>query len=543
MNIDEFTKGYLPSRPGIPDDSKYHVDVELRDGAARFLGILSDFESSSWTFDSDANSSEGSTISLPGNSPWARTFMRANRQILLVHMVLYRGEKQIKRWTGRVDRSVRKNEGRLSTVTVELVSDKTWLQYIQCWSAPFAPLWIQAPKKEDKLGPAIHTMKQYAINNLIRFQGDHFAGGNMLSMAQRSTYQNSPTMWKSLEPFMPVIQVVPTMKSEDTSPTVFLSARMNSVGEVWDQVAADHNLLPEVKFHIPGRDPLPERISMSGPGIWIDVKDKDLARARGEKKGFFEQLTSELSIFIRGLFGRYDAPTVIDGTDVEVLKDYFGRNPSDKWVIFRSSEEHVFMRETSSYAATSISSIVGGKAHDALNKGLELVVNTMIRLALAAIGIVFGNLLSGELDDILFAYQKADDKNLSEMQGKFAFFEDFSANGTTAYSFDSAQALRLARHNATGYKTATFTIDGNASLPFRIFEDYDLLDPVAWEDDDEGRIFAERLKEVVVNVDREDGVSFDAALGEATRPEEPWAVQARRNDMMKRWIQSALFLD
>ena len=542
MNEDIFDKSFTPSRPGVPDDDRYSISIELRDGTGRFLGEVGDYEEASFVFDADAKSVESSSFSVPGKSPYARALMRANRQILLVHMMIYRGRNLVKTWTGRVDRAVRTSDRGVSSVNVELISDKAWLQYIMCWSAPFAPLSFQAPKTEDKLGPAIAMMKQYAVNNLIRIQGTWWNPISMADMAYKSTYMERPDSWKTLESFMPIIQVVPTRISEDTTPNIFLSAKMDSVADVWDQACRDYNLLPEVKFHVPGRDTLPSRIAMSGPGIWIDIKDKDVTRARGVKANFFWEITKEIGIFIRGLFGRYDAPFELDSSNRESMLDYFGRDPADKWVIFRESDEHSFQRETSSYAPTSTSSIVGGKAPQALNKGIELVVNTMIRLAMGAIGIIFGNLISGELDDILFAYQRADDKDLRTFLGDFAFFEDFSS-GPTAYTFDSAQALRLARHNATGYKTATYTIDGNASQPFRIFEDYDLLDPVAWEDEDEGRLFAERLKEVTVNVSRSDGVTFDISLGDSQRPEEPWAIQARRNDMMKQWIKSALFLD
>lgn len=543
MAQDIYEKAYQPIRPGVPDSERYHGVIELRDGQGRFLGEVGDYEDANFIFDSAAKSVEGSSMSLPGSSPFARMFMRANRQVLLVHFMLYRGTNLVKTWTGRVERSVRKNDRGASSVSVEMISDKAWLQYILCWSAPFAPLSFQAPKTEDKMGPAINIMKQYAVNNLIRIQGSWWNPISMIDMAQKSTYMERPNSWGTLETFMPIMQVVPTSRAEDTSPNIFLSAKMDSVADVWDQACRDYNLLPEVKFHVPGRDTLPERIKMSGSGLWIDIKDKDVTRSRSTKAGFFEQITKEIGIFVRGLFGRYDSPVEFDSNNIESMLDYFGRDPADKWVIFRESDEHSFQRETSAYAPTSVRSIAGGQAPQALNKGVELLVNTTIRLALAAVGIVFGNLISGELDDILFAYQKADDNDLRDYLGKYAFFEDFSTNGTTAYTFDSAQSLRMARFNAAGYKTATYTIDGNASLPFRIFEDYDLLDPVAWEDGDEGRMFAERLKEVSVNLSREDGVTFDVSLGENERPEEPWAIQQRRNDMMKQALKSALFLN
>ena len=38
MNEDIFDKSFTPSRPGVPDDDRYSISIELRDGTGRFLG-------------------------------------------------------------------------------------------------------------------------------------------------------------------------------------------------------------------------------------------------------------------------------------------------------------------------------------------------------------------------------------------------------------------------------------------------------------------------------------------------------------------------
>lgn len=537
--MDEFYNSYEPIRGNEPRDNEYTVRIEVRDGQGWFLGELGDFIDARFEFEAEADNVEASKITIPGSSPWARIFMRANLSVLLVHGVLYRGKKPVRVWTGRVERSSRKREDHQSTVTVDLVSDKIWLKYIHCWSAPFSTLAIQAPKVNTKIGTAIHQMKKYAIDNLLRYQ-DH--GLSYVQMVANSEYQSRPSQYGSVHTYMHPITVVPTDPNTDTSPIVVLGARMHSLAELWSEVAKDYNLLPKVHFHVPGRDIPPPNVTMPAEGIWIDIIDKDIARSRKTKESFFKSITKEIGVFIRGLFGRYDTPVTVDAYSISSLQNFFGDRPNDPWVIFRDSDEHWVQLETNSYSPMSTTSIAGGKAQEALNKGIELAVNTLIKLALAAVGVVFGDLISGELDDILFAYQRAHDKDMRNALGKYALYEDFDASGVTAYSMDAVQKLRTSRYTNAGYRTAAFNGTLGQFPPFRPFEDFDLLDPVGWEDADEGRILTERVKSISFSEDRS-GVQFEVRVGEADRPEEPWAVQARRNDMFKQGIRTALFMD
>src|SRR5699024_11378565 len=101
----------------------------------------------------------------------------------------------------------------------------------------------------------------------------------------------------------------------------------------------------------------------------------------------------------------------------------------------------------------------------------------------------------GTFDDVLFAYQRAEDKDMRCFCGDFLPLEECTCSGTTAYSFDAAQDLRRSRHNAVGYQTAMFTGDMASFRPFLPFEDFDILDPVGWEDKIEDKIFTERRSE------------------------------------------------
>lgn len=529
------------SEPGvIYDPDLYNHRIEVRDGHGRYLGDVGDYSDLEWTTSADAEDLEASMFTVPGTSMWSKTMMKANRSVILIHIILYRGEKQVHLWTGRVDRSVRTKEGGQSTIKVELISDKGWLNYLHIWSAPFAPLWFQAPKKRIKVGSSIFIMKQYLIDNLIRLQSSRSA----LDKANFSLYHSRPHEWLTIQNDMYPLVVIPTPKEEDTSPVTALTVRMTRASEMMSEVCKDYNLLPVVKYFVPGRDPAPPKIHMSRPGVYIDIIDKEKAREGKAKTGRWEEVTSILFPFVRGLFGRTDAPPVTDTTTVEGLQDFFGRKPSDPWVIFRESDKHWAISEVAAYSPTTTSSIAGGRSHDFLNKGITLLANTAIHWALSLIGLGFiGNLITGELDDIFFAYQRANDPDLRSFLGDYAFFEDYGGQGTTAYSMDTAQALRKARWAAIGYKTASFQGDYGIVPPFLPFEDFDLLDPVGWEDEEEGRIIPDRMKKITVRETRSEGVSFEFRIGETERPEEPWEIQNRANRRFKEAIDAAFMAD
>jgi hypothetical protein len=270
----------------------------------------------------------------------------------------------------------------------------------------------------------------------------------------------------------------------------------------------------------------------------------DRTRARSETRSKWESTFSLLGEFVRGLFGQYDVPPTVDVYDPASIKDFFGHREDDKWVIFRDSSEHWSQIEVASYSPMASKSIAGGKSQEFLNKGVQLIFNLLINGVLAVVGLGFlGIDVGGMFDDVLFAYQAADDINMREFLGDFTLFEEFIGDGMTAFSFDSAQALRAARHNAIGYQTAMFTGDIASFRPFRPFEDFDLLHPVAWEDSIEDKLFAERVKQITVFANRSDKIRFEVRLGEIDRPEEPEAIAARRHESFVRALNTIMRRD
>lgn len=515
---------------------EYEVQIELRNGNGELVGVIGDFVEGTVAFSAEASDIEASSFTVPWSSPWARTLMRANRRLLLIHISIYReGALITDPWTGMVDRSTRKMEGPQGSVQVEIISDKIHLKRVLGWSAPGSPLAIQAPKNAIYTGPAIHTLKRILSDNLLRITG------NQPFIGTSSVWFDRPAEWQTAHTKFPKMIPIPTQKIEDTSPQLITQVAMTPIDEAWQGACKDMNLLPKVYMYVPGRDPMPSRLALSEPTIVFDIIDKDKARSRTTpvEKSRWDTVMSTLGEFVRGLFGQYDVPSTLDITNPEELKDFFGRRPEDPWVIFRDSRAHWASREVCSYSPTSSITISGGKSQGFLNKGVQLIFNLLINSAFAAIGLGFlGIDVGGFFDDVLFAYQRAEDKEMRKFFGHFLPLEEYAGDGLTAYSFDAAQSLRQARYNSVGYQTAMFTGDMASFKPFRPFEDFGLLDPVGWEDEAEDRIFTERVKQITVGFSRDNRVTFEVRLGELDRPEEPDAIAQRRHESMIRALNT-----
>lgn len=542
MDLEGFEGTTSWVKPGEDREKQYTVSIEVRDGQCRYLGEIGDWNDLDITWSSEADSADSSTFIVGGTSPWSRFLMRANTNVSLIHFVVYRQGKRVAIWTGRINKSSRTTEGGQSTIKVDCDHDKLWLQYILAWPSPFAPLAAQFPKKDIAFGPAIHVMKNYVIKAGVRLQGNL---GSITGNYARADYQARPNEWPRLQDWMYPFIVPPTPRADDTAPTIALVAEMTPISELVAETCKDNNILPDVHCFIPGRDPMPPKLSLNRPGIVIDFVDKDRTRTQSNYRGIWNEIVGEIRSFIRGLFGRYDIPpTVQPLADANFFKAYFGdpQYHNVTWPIFRDSDEHWHRVEVSAFSPTTTTSITGGKSNEFLNMGIGMIVRTIIQQALRLLGIGLSALtgwITGKLEDIFFAYQRAADPEQRKFLGDYALFEDYGGKGYTAYSRDATQALRLQRFSAMGYKTAQFIGDSAAFAPFRPFEDFGLLDPVAWEDSEEDKIIPERVKQITLTANRDNGCVFEVRLGETDRPEEPWAIQQRRNDQFKRALVAA----
>ena len=446
-------------------------------------------------------------------SRWAKIVSRCDKENIFIHAQI-NGEW----WTGRVDRVRKKRKGKVRTVIAELVSDYVWLEAMFAWPAPFMPLFAQVPKKDVMVAPAHTMIKTYLFKTIFRLQANlyKFPVG----------FFNDPINngWWNVEKWSQPCVVLPVNPIFDDTRWNTLLARMTPLDQLFKQLLKDEHLVLTAKAWIPGRDPQPHKdIVLTKPCIVFDVIDK--RKAQGSHgtilDGLFRTIIDTLDPFIQPVIGMFTGDS-----DKYSLAHYFGTDPADPWVVFREGDyTDIEESEVVINSPQAHTGIVGGHSPEWVNKGIELLVNSAIQGLLGAIGIGFlGNLINGELDDILLAFQSTTNHQVREQFGVFTLPEAFDPTGTTAFTFDAVQALRQLMWEIRPHRSFNVTI--NDGKPFIPFVHFTVGDPVGWEDEDE--IFVDYVRRIIVTDDRSSRAKIQIVIGDEEDKEEPMAESMRR---------------
>lgn len=461
-------------------------------------------------------------IEVPAKSKWAYWFKRCDKENIFIH-VFVNGKK----WTGRVDRCRKVKKGKKRTVIAELVSDYVWLEAIMAWSAPFAPLAIQLPKK-DVMWMATDTMiRSYMMKNLFRLQ----AFGSGLWKFPVGFFNDPLKNWWKADGWMQPCVMLPSNPLFDTTRWNTLLARMTPMDQLFEEVLRDEHLVLTADAWVPGRDPQPSPfIKLTKECIVFDILDKRGVTGRTGTilDGLFNTIIDTIDPIVGAVVGAFT-----QDSEMYSLSKFFGTDPKDPWVVFRDDpDDDVFDSETIINSPQAHTYIVGGQSPEWLNKGINMLVNAAIQGLLAAIGIGFlGDLLSGELDDIVLAFQSVTNNAMRQQFGTFMLPEAFDTTGTTAYTFDSAQALRQLAWECRPYRTHSVTLLD--SRPFVVFKHFDVGDPVGWEDDDDGEIHVDYVRRIVVTDNRSSKAKVTVTIGDDEDEKDPFTKALARIGKVK----------
>jgi hypothetical protein len=475
------------------------ITIEVRRGLMELEGYVNDHIEAEFEF--VANETAPGHIEVPAKSKWAHWFKRCDKENIFVHAFI-----NGKKWTGRVDRCIKKKKGKVKTVVAELVSDYVWLEAIMAWSAPFAPLSIQYPKKDVQFMATDTSIRTYIFKNLFRLQANlyRFPVG----------FFNDPLKngWWNVEKWMQPCVVLPANPLFDTTRWNTLLARMTPLDQLFKDVLRDENLVLTAEAFVVGRDPQPSTmITLNHNCIVFDIQDKRgvVGRTGTILDGLFNTIIDTIDPIIGSVIGAFTAES-----DKYSLSKFFGTDPKDPWVVFREDDDDdIEESETIINSPQAHTAIVGGHSPDWLNKGIDMIANAAIQGLLGAIGIGFlGDLISGELSDIVLAFQSATDERRREQFGIFGLPEAFETSGTTAFTFDAVQGLRKLLEETRPYRTHSVTIrDGKPFVPFVHF---DVGDPIGWEDEDDNEIHVDYVRRIVVTDNRKSRAKVAITIGD-----------------------------
>ncbi len=499
----------LLDRPPRPDSriisaKQAEMSIEVRRGLMALDGYCNDYVEASFEFTENATCP--GHIEVPKGSKWASIFKRCDVENVFVHTFID-GEK----WTGRVDRTRVIRKGKKKTVVAELVSDYVWLEAMFAWSAPFMPLGIQAPKKDVKIGPTDTICRSYLFTTLFRLQANlyRFPIG----------FFNDPIKnWWSVKQWMQPCVVIPKNPLFDTSRWNSLLAKMTALDALFYDALKQEHLVLTAKAFVPGRDPQPSNlITLDKPCIVFDIEDHRSVTGKTGTilDGLFFTIIDIIDPIIGQVVNAFTAES-----DKYSLAHFFGTDPQDPWVVLREDDldDDIDEYETIINSPQAHTAIVGGHSPEWLNKGINLLINAAIQGLLAAVGISFlGDLLSGELDNILLAYQSVTDERRREQFGIFGLPEAFEPNGGAAFTFEAVQGLRKLIWETRPHRT--HSVRTSVGKPFRPFVHFKLGDPIGWEDDED--IYVDYVRRIVVTDTRSTFVRVEYTIGDQEAQRDP----------------------
>jgi len=499
----------LLDRPPKPDNriigaKQTEMSIEVRRGHMVLDGYCNDFIEAQFEF--AENQTCPGHIEVPRKSKWASIFRRCDVENIFIHTNID-GEW----WTGRVDRTRVVRKGRKKTVIAELVSDFVWLEAMMAWSAPFMPLWIQAPKKDVRIMPTDTMVRSYLFTTIFRLQAN-------LYRFPIGFFNNPVENWWSVKQWMQPCVVIPKNPLLDTSRWNTLLAKMTPLDLLFKEVLKNEHLVLTAKAFVPDRDEQPsDLITLNKPCIVFDIEDhRSVTGATGTiLDGIFDTIISIVDPIIGTILNAFTAES-----DKYSLAKFFGTDPKDPWVVIREDDldDDIDESETIINSPQASTAIVGGHSPEWLNKGINLLINAALQGLLAASGSSFlGNLLNGELDDILMAYQSVTDERRRTQFGIFGLPEAFNGTGTTAFTFDAIQALRQLIWETRPYRT--HSVKTSVGKPFRPFVHFRLGDPIGWEDEDE--IYVDYVRRIVVTDRRETWCRVEYTIGDESPERNP----------------------
>ena len=494
----------------ILSSHRTEITIEVRRGMMELEGYVGDHIEAEFEFVD--NETGPGHIEVSWKSKWAYWFKRCDKENIFIHAFI-----NGKKWTGRVDRCRKIRKGKRRTVVAELVSDYVWFEAMMAWASPFAPLFFQLPKKDVMVAPTITMIKTYIFKNVFRLQANlwRFPAG----------FWNNPAKhWWSIEQWMQPCVVIPTNPIFDSTRWNALLARMTPMNQLFEDVLRQENLVLKAEAWVPGRDPQPSKdITLTKPCIVMDIEDnRKRVRSGGTiLDGLFATIIDIIDPIFQNVIGAFT-----EDSEKYSLSKFFGTDPIDPWVVFREGDDtDIEETETIINSPQAMTGIVGGQSPEWLNKGIELIVNSAISGLLSIFGIGFiGNLINGELSDIVMAFQSATNEQLRAQFGVFGLPEAFDGTGTTAFTFDAVQGLRQLMWSIRPYRTFSATI--NDGKPFVPFLHFDVGQPVGWEDDDE--IQVDYVRRIIVTDNRKQRAKIQIFIGDEDGLEDPMSGVMRR---------------
>ena len=358
------------------------------------------------------------SITLPADHPLVPRLMQCHSDVVPV-TAEYNGW----RWTGRVTGFEASGTPGREIVRLDLTDDKIQLGSIAAFASTRSGLSVQK-RADTQSGPLESVVYHYLSENIAR------SG-------------------------LPAYLVMPPKRVNDKSPRINLSARMTPIDALLRDVLNQYDYGVTARMWWPGQ-PFPE-------GKIVPLVD-------GSQSERFRKIThANLDQVFSPTNDPVQQPTQ-PGLIVSVQK--VRERPHVRFTT-RSGEIESFKLSGKSPGAAR--QIVGGKSDDWVNEAIGLGIDFAVQGILTAIGgaalgpigmIIggaFGNLVTGQLEDTIFAFTDRTDVESRAHQGPFHLRENFNQSSAGVFTFDTSAIAERALLDAQGGQAVEVVIGHSIS--------------------------------------------------------------------------------
>lgn len=486
---------------------------------------------------------ETGMLTLKGDDPLAPAALLCHEEVVPITIEI---GKML--WSGRIkvakDRFGFTEEA--DTVVCELEGDRAWLMKIMAWPNFLLPIQVQFPPRGVAIGTAVSVIKWLVSTQSFRLQTGLYDVINNLGsgILDWETWIGTALMQDVLGPDgqFDLTDVMRMLRTPiyviqgpldflfDTSTLISINWRMDKLYELIDQIVKDNGLVVEVKLWRPG-DPQPDEgmpYPLTVPTICVDVKD--MMGIVGPTHTFLDGILRTLIDLEHSVFAEILDPFTNPNGEIAPegfnIAPIFGLNWVPPWAIFNADHpQSGCWGEMAHHHPLAWRTIIGGKSPKWMND----LMNAFFSWALDSLMIIVGiaglpsNLLDGLFNDILLAFQLADNMSRRLKLGPYGYPEWFAPSGSPPYNIDAVFEIERQQWATRGYVSGI--VNFTNGYPYEIGRD--LFPGSLASIIRRGKVYTDFIENVVVTDDRKT-CKVEVQIGDGIA-EESTSVKTYRN--------------
>jgi len=224
-----------------------------------------------------------------------------------------------------------------------------------------------------------------------------------------------------------------------------------------------------------------------------------------------------------------------DGEVDPLFQKLFGTAPKKPWAIFRDGQHSgIIESQYHQHKGPTKTIMTGGRSPRLVNDlqtfAIKYGLSKISELFYSPSGMAVAGfqapaspgleeIYQGQLDNILFAWQRFTDPFRAIATGDYAYQEWFEQPGSAAYTISAVLNLRLGNFKKRAYRSFKTSIRNAA--PYVVNYDILLNDRVGFEID--GILYVDQLSAIKYEYDRDQPITYSVSVGDSAKDIDPFA--------------------